>query len=274
MTKGFLYIANNQKFLDEALISARSLKRFNPEPVCLVCGPELRNSPDLKSFDKVVVVEDLDKYTYWAKIIGLENTPFEKTIFFDSDTFITDSLSEVFEVLDLVDLAATSQPTMHTTNFKELSYKFVFPELNSGVIGFRNNEIFKQVLKDWKDFCFSNNIKNDMPGLREGVIKNIDKVKYTILPDLYNEHGFRSMTILNGKIKVLHVRLGYQRGITTAHFLDFEAMDRFANMINKSHFKRLYISGLGIIPYNWNGTSLKLKLKKLMGQKRVSKHRQ
>lgn len=273
MTKGFLYIANRQKFLDEALISVRSLKRYNSEPVCLVCGPELKDHPALGVFDKVVVLPDIEKYTYWAKIIGLENTPFEKTFFLDSDTFITDSLSEVFELLDLVDLAATSQPTMHTTNFENLSFKYVFPELNSGVIAYRNNAIVQQLLKDWKDFCFTNNIKNDMPGLREGVIKNIDKIKYGILPDLYNEHGFKSMSILYGKIKVLHVRLGYKRGVTTPHFLGFEEMDRFAKKINKIHIKRLYISGLGIIPYNWNAMSIKLKLRKMLGYKSVSKHK-
>ena len=126
MTKGFLYTANRQKFLNEALVSVRSLKRFNNEPVCVVCGPTLKNNPDLEIFDKVIVVEEIEKYTYWAKIIGMENSPYDKTIFLDTDTFITDSLSEVFEVLDLVDIAATSEPSMHTTNFKNLYTSMFF----------------------------------------------------------------------------------------------------------------------------------------------------
>ena len=112
-----------------------------------------------------------------------------------------------------------------------------------------------------------------MPGLREGIINTIETVKYAILPNLYNEHGFKSMTILHGKIKILHARLGYKWGITTPHFLNFDKMDRFSRKINNSTGKRLYISGIGIIPYNWNGLSIRLKLKKILGHKRVSKHR-
>lgn len=273
MTKGFLFIANKRIFLEEALISTRSLRRFNTEPVCLICGPELEHLPELQVFDNVIVIPEIEKYTYWAKIYGLEHTPFDKTLFLDSDTFITDTLSEVFELLDIVDLAATSQPTLHTTNFRPLSFEKVFPELNSGVIAYRNNPEIKKVIKDWKEFCLTNKIINDMPGLREGVIKNINSIRYAVLPDLYNEHGFKSMTILNDKIKIIHARLGYKRGMTTAHFLDFDKMDKFARKINKIHIKRLYLAGVGIIPYNWNGLSIKMKLKKIMGVKSVSKYK-
>lgn len=228
MKKGFLYVANRQKFVDEALISSRSLRRFNREPICLVCTSDLV-SPQVKAhFDEVIVFDEMEKHTYLSKVIGLQNTPFDNTIFLDSDTFITDTISELFKILELVDFATTLEQKLHTTNISNLQYKEIFPEFNSGVIVFRNNETMKKVLKDWFQFCLDNKMGNDMPGLRESVLINFDTVRFSILPNRYNEHGFSTMLILDQKVKIIHERLGYKRGVTTPHFMDMESMDRFA----------------------------------------------
>lgn len=273
MTKGFLYVGNRQKFIDEAIISVKSLKRFNSEPVCLVCSPEL-HTKDLESiFDEVVVVEKLDEYTYLSKVIGLQVSPFDHTIFLDGDTFITDTISDLFELLDLVDFATTLEQKLHTTNNENLKFKRIFPEFNSGVIVFRNSLIMKKILKDWLAYCIGKQIGNDMPGLREAVLMNFETVRFSILPNCYNEHGFSSMLILDQKVKVIHERLGYKKGIITPHFLDFESMDKFARKINKIEYKRLYIPKIGIISYRWSPTNLILFIKRKLGHKKISKNR-
>lgn len=273
MTKGFLYIANRQKFVEEAIISARSLRRFNTEPVCLICTPDLYTR-DLESvFDEVIEIEELVKHTYLAKVIGLQSSPFDKTIFLDGDTFITDKISELFDLLELVDFATTLEQKLHTSKIDDLKFRKTFPEFNSGVIVYRNSTIMKKVLKDWLSYCVDQRMGNDMPGLREAVLMNFNDIRFSILPNCYNEHGFSTMLILDQKVKVIHERLGYKRGIITPHFLDFESMDRFARKINKIEHKRLYIPKVGIVSYRWSPINIILFIKKRLGYKRVSKNR-
>jgi len=273
MENGFLYIANRQKFIDEAIISAQSLKRFNKEPIGLICTNELCSEQVNAIFDKVIVFEGLTEYTYLSKVVGMEKTPFDQTIFLDSDTFITDTISELFEILELVDFATTAEQKQHTTNLKGLSYKNIFPEFNTGVIVYKNNLAMKKILRDWLAFCVTKKISNDMPGLREAVLKNFNAVRFSILPNCYNEHGFSSMLILEKKTKVIHERLGYKKGVITPHFMDFKSMNKFANKINKFEYKRIYIPKIGLISYRWSPTNLILYIKRKLGYKRVSKNR-
>ena len=272
MKKGFLYIANRQKFMEEALISARSLKRYNSEPVCIICTSILHTQEIENVFDEVIVLDELAKHTYLSKVIGMQNSPFDQTIFLDSDTFVTDTISELFDILELVDFATTTESKLHTYRTAGLKYQRIFPEFNSGVIVYRNSTVMKKVIGDWLAYCIEGNVMVDMPGLREAVLMNFDTVRFSILPDCYNEHGFSTMLILNQKVKVIHERLGYDKGIITPHFLDFKAMDKFANKINKVHYKRLYVPKLGIISYRWSPVNLILFIKKKLGYKRVSKN--
>ncbi|WP_348799483.1 hypothetical protein [Flavobacterium adhaerens] len=112
-----------------------------------------------------------------------------------------------------------------------------------------------------------------MPGLREAIFQNFDDIKYFILPQEYNSHGYKSMLILNGEVKIIHERLGTRWNTTTPYFLPFEKAKKFATKINKKKYKRLYVPYIGVIPYSWNFNSIVYKTKKIFGIKRVSKNK-
>lgn len=269
---GYLYIINRPKFKNEALISVRSLRRFNTDKIAVVC-PEKMIDNDLKShFDIIIVNDDIENYTYLSKVLGLKHTPFDKTLFLDSDTFITDDLSALFSILDIADFATTIEPTLHTTNrINNIRYQNIIPEFNSGVILYKNNKVMKKVIDDWFKICTSNNIINDMPGLREAVLDNFDSLSFTILPNEYNAHGFKTFLLLYQKVIIIHERLGYKWNVRTPHFLGFEKMQKFEKMINRKVYKRLYIPYIGIIPYNWSLLNILLYFKRKLGFKRISK---
>ena len=113
----------------------------------------------------------MNNYTYLSKVVGLNFTPFEKTIFLDSDTFITDKITELFDLLDFVDLATTLEYKLHTTGPHDFKYRNIFPELNSGVIVYKKNPITLKIFKDWLTICEKYNIINDMPGFKRGSVK-------------------------------------------------------------------------------------------------------
>lgn len=274
MESGYLYVANKPKFVKEAMISAQSIRQFSKLPICLVCNEELATAAVYDFFDIVILNEELNNYIYLAKIIGMQHSPFEKTIFLDSDTFVCSDITSLFELLPMADIATTQEKSYHTTNqIKDIKFKNIIPEFNSGVILFMKNEITKRILSDWLTICIENNIKNDMPGLREAILKNFKEVRYFILPEEFNSHGYKSMILLYGEVKIIHERMGTRWNVLTPYFLSFEEGKKFANQINKKLYKRLYIPHVGIIPYNWNLYNFIFKIKRTVGIKRVSKNK-
>jgi len=274
MREGFLYVANQKKFIDEAMISSRSLRQFSKLPIALVCTHEIASKEVYAFFDDVIIHDEMKQYIYLAKVLGIQLSPFDRTIFLDTDTFICDDISPLFELMELVDIATSIEKSHHTTDkIKNIRFKNIIPEFNSGVIVYKKNEITERLFKDWFQVCVDNKMGNDMPGLRESVIKNFKAVKFVILPEEYNSHGYKSMLQLNGKVKVIHERLGIKWNSITPFFLPFDKGAKFARKINKKSFKRIYIPYIGIIPYNWSPINILLKLKKMIGVKSVSKNR-
>src|SRR5690606_8296447 len=100
----------------------------------------------------------------------------------------------------IADFATAVEPTIHTSDRKDLRYRGYFPEFNTGFIAYRNNEIMQKIFVDWLDYCEGISLRADMPGLREAVLMNFRDVHFSILPDCYNEHGFKTMLILYNKV--------------------------------------------------------------------------
>lgn len=273
MDSGYLYVANKRKFLNEAKISAQSIRQHSTLPIAIVCTQELATPEVIDFFDEVVINDDLNNYLYLSKILGMQNSPFDNTIFLDSDTFVCTDISNLFELSNLVDIATTIECKIHTAVLANIEYKNIIPEFNSGVIFFKRNLQTEKLFSDWLQICTDLNIKIDMPGLREAILKNFKDIKFVILPEEYNSHGYKSMLMLNGEVKVIHERLGVSWKNITPHFLSFEKGKRFAEKINKKKFKRLYVPYIGVIPYNWSPYNIVFKLKKKIGIKRISKNR-
>ncbi len=274
MELGYLYVANQRKFIEEAFISVKSIRMFSNLPIALVCTADLITDDVKRFFDVVVESEELNGHIYLAKIIGLKNTPFSKTIFLDCDTFVCATIEPLFELLEVVDIATTIEKSYHTTmRIKDIRFKNIIPEFNTGFIVFRKNSITQKVIQDWWDISLKYELKIDMPGLREAIIQNIDIVKFFVLPEEFNSHGYKSMLMLYGEVKVIHERLGHNWQSTTPFFLSFDKGLQFAKRINKRTDKRLYVPYIGIVPYSWTFYNVLFKIKKAIGVKRLSKNK-
>lgn len=69
-------------------------------------------------------------------------------MYLDSDTLILGDLSEAFELLKWNDLAAHQKSSGYHYQIEGLPDSF--PEFNSGVIVFRNNKGFTELMKAWR----------------------------------------------------------------------------------------------------------------------------
>ena len=94
--KGYLYIAFGESFTKEALMSIKSLKRYNSEPVALFTDRD-----QTEEFEGLVdLYAKIEPQHIRAKVDFISQSPFQKTVYLDSDTLIVRNISDMFDVLN------------------------------------------------------------------------------------------------------------------------------------------------------------------------------
>lgn len=270
---GYLYVAFGEKYLKELKTAVRSLKDHTEFPVALITDDKsYQNHPDFS----VVIIHD-PIYSYGSKIYCLLKSPFEKTIFLDTDTFVCDSLDGIFDLLDHFDVAAALCNIPFSTDFIKANnpeYKIRCPdfiEYNTGLIGIHNGRN-KEFLLSWKEKFEQLRIKTDQVAFRDALLEG--SVRIVTLPFEYNFMGLNSYSVANSKIKVLHGRYKSRFNDMRSTVASYEDMLIIADRANSFTTKRVFI-GQGIRPFStrWNLLGLKRKLKRLFGAKVRSKRK-
>lgn len=211
---GVFYVATGAACRAEAVFSARSVKAAWPEiPIAIKTdGPVEKGC-----FDQIDLISDGPDNL--AKVRHLAETPFERTLFLDSDTYYLYPLPELFEMLDRFDLAVGHEAGRFATRWEAGTEVFVrdldlpecFPEYNSGVIAFRREpEVFKMFAR-WLTLCGEARQApvphtQDQPSFRRAVYKS--GLRVAVLPPEYN---FRLVCsgYARGPIKLIHGRWKY-----------------------------------------------------------------
>jgi hypothetical protein len=185
--------------LDEAKMSAKSIRENMPEAnIALITDEEIET--DL--FDIVKIVDDPsrgfeDKLKYIEPI-------FDKTLYIDTDTYFTDDVSEIFEILDNYDVAAAHAAKRDPP---QADVPDAYPPFNAGVIAMRKNDNLRQFLQEWKSN--TNEMKETREGMtdQEGLHRTLyeSEIKTAVLPSEYNVRiPFQGYLI--SKAKILHGR--------------------------------------------------------------------
>ena len=208
MSRGVIYVATGSRHVGEALRSARSVRRQMPDiPITLFCDiAELSAAPPDPLFS-VVVLRDVHR-SCRDKIAPLAMTPYRKTIFLDSDTFVCAHLYDLFEMLEHYDIALAHAPDRCQYPMPDLPD--CFPELNSGVIAYRMNHEVRNLLSQW-EVVFNAMLERDpwsyrdQHSLRQVLYRS--QVRFLVLPPEYN---FRTIgpnfAGRNGQVKIVHGR--------------------------------------------------------------------
>ena len=95
---GVIYIAYSQKkYIDEAIFSATSVKKHNPNlSITIFTDYELKNN----CFDIVKKLPP-NNFKFRCKQDFLKNTPYEKTLYLDTDTYVNDNIEDLFNLLPI-----------------------------------------------------------------------------------------------------------------------------------------------------------------------------
>ena len=270
---GYLYIAIGKRYVLEAEISARSLRRFTKYPVCLITDD---TSYSNALFDKIIIAQSPGDFI--AKIIGMNLTPFERTVYLDNDTFVCSDVDELFSILDFFEMSMLPFPFQHSYSFfaqynptYKLKYERVIPEYHLGVVAYKTTGTVKKLLADWLAMHEEMHIKSDASSFREVYFNYVRDVRIAPLPFEYNYHGTHSFGFAYNEIKIIHERLGEKWNTLTTVMLPYEKMEKKANAFNKYKGKRIIIPYFGVLPYRFSPYRIKYVIKRMLGIKKTKK---
>jgi len=198
---GFFFIATGSRFIAEARASALRVRHLMPA-VPLAIASDVRPAGDL--FAHWIPIDN-PTGTFADKIAPLAQTPFEKTVFLDTDTYLCQPVPELFEILERCDIAMAHAP-MRVTGSVPVPESF--PECNSGVIAYNSNEQTKAMFADWQKFydeqLSSTGQPDDQPALRRALWES--GIRLGVLPPEYNFRFVLPAFAGRGPVKILHGR--------------------------------------------------------------------
>jgi hypothetical protein len=237
--QGVVYVATGKKYYDEACISVRSLKASNTLRTAIFTDQPQQN-PD---FDLHIPVKSTGD-GFLDKVVNLKDSPFERTLFLDTDTFVCSDLTDLFSLLDQFDIALAHDHLVREV-YAVAGIPQAFPELNTGVLLFRNSQAMRTLLDDWvgtfrkeKELFSQKRVIGkgfpDQPPFRKAVY--LSNLRVATLPTEYN-CMFRYAGSVVGEVKILHcARLG-------AGWYTYENLQRTARVLNSRQTARVFCNG-------------------------------
>lgn len=198
--KGIIYVASGDRYVEEAIVSARSVKKVMPD---ISVHLHTDQAIQMDCFDEVTILTDC-RYNCYDKVPPLLGSPFQKTLFLDTDTYVCDSVYEVFDLLEKYDFLLTHTPFRDPNPIEGIPA--VFTELNTGVIGIRKNEITRGCLENWVKIYSELGHRADQPSFRKMIWEDA-RARLYVLPPEYNLRTVFPGFIGGGsRVKIAHGR--------------------------------------------------------------------
>jgi hypothetical protein len=232
MDTGILYIATGKKYVAEALESAKRAKHFMPHtPITLITDIPVQSY----LIDTVKIIDN-PSYSFRDKVLHMGASPYQRTIFLDTDTYLCEAIDDLFILLDRFDIGL-----VHDSGFIPIQLAEIpdsFPQFNSGVICFRQSPNLHNIFTDWiQRFNAMTTAYATDPRRSKGHI--VDEV--TLRAALY--HGNVRIAPLTSQYNCRFIDGGCIAG--TAKILHAHSSHDFAmveQVLNRYTGKRIYIA--------------------------------
>ena len=141
---GIYYIATGVPFVQEAAISAQSVRDTMPDiPIAIATDVEPKFD-----FDHVIDIPD-PEHGFVDQIHNLHRSPFDRTLHFDTDIYVGSNVSDLFELLNRFDIAVAHNHNREV--YDPPGVPNCFPEYNTGVIAYRNDRNLRDFCRAWKE---------------------------------------------------------------------------------------------------------------------------
>lgn len=238
--RGIYFIASGRKYIEEARKAIKNVKRLMPQYPIALCSDSV--SCPSENVDYYIPLKNVN-YNFLDKVKYYYSTPFEETLFLDTDTYLVDSIDSIFDILERFDIAAPHAP-IEEDEFVNITD--AFPEMNSGVILYKKNEKTKKLFSIYEEHyrkslleCLKRgeSIPPDQPSFRYALYYS--DVNLSFLPHEYN-CMLDYPCFLSGKVHILH-----------GHYNE-DYMRKKIDEINSCLDCRIYHPCIGIIGENAN----------------------
>lgn len=205
--QGVIYAATGRRYRKECVRSLKSLAKNLPGMSATVFTDEPLDFVNIES-DRVTIRRLLNPQRgFIDKISALMESPYQRTLFLDTDTLVLSEIKELIRLGDYFDLAVVSD--MYLPDHHPL-IPLSFPEYNTGVILYNKTPEVVSMLTAWKEIFLSQvrserPPKHDQPSFRESLF--FSPVRFVTLPNEWNFHA-QHPRILNAgsSVKILHTR--------------------------------------------------------------------
>ena len=186
--KGYIYIAFGENFYKECINSVKILKRKTNLPIHLITDQKEISFEEKSLFFSISHMPNLHVR---SKVDYISLSPFDKTIYLDTDIIVVKEIDELFNLLDNFDILATLDTARKRDNisrkieeYRNIPYSF--GEVNGGLLCF-NKYAKENIVKNWPKI-FYKYLKEtggwDQPSLRILLWKF--KASLYILPPEFN----------------------------------------------------------------------------------------
>lgn len=206
-----MYSSSGESNVAAALASARSSLRRNPVPHVLFASPP----PESVSEEAGLSIEafEASDNPYADKIANMRRSPFQRTIFLDSDTYVIREIAHVFELLDRYELAAALAPGYRGLGDPEVPTAFC--EFNTGLVAWRASRRTAAFMACWQQTYIAwqreppfrrageSRGKADQPAFRRCAWEH--QMRIVVLPSEYN-YRTGSPGAVVGRVRVIHGR--------------------------------------------------------------------
>jgi hypothetical protein len=142
--QGVVYSGTGKFYVAEAIRSAGSSLRHNPIPHVLFADGETQGIPGL-----TVARFEPSGNPYIDKIANMRRSPFERTLYLDSDTYVVQEIVHVLALLDNYDLAVAFAPAYR--GLEDPGVPKAFHEFNTGVLAWRRSDRTAAFLASWEE---------------------------------------------------------------------------------------------------------------------------
>ncbi len=211
MSKGIIFIAIGENWRQEAILAASKVRQFMPGIPITVFTDHFFNSP---VFDEVRVAQP-GSNPLLTKTLWMSQSPYEQTLFLDTDILLCDNIDDIFMLLDRFDLAVPHAPYRLTgmglsiplPDFLTSDIPACFPGMNTGMILFNRSQKIQEFLNHWGEYhlklCTISPKAPNQPAFRTALYRS--DLRFAIIPEEYHCRFIYPFKVC-GKVKALHGR--------------------------------------------------------------------
>jgi hypothetical protein len=187
-TQGILYVATGEKYIRAAIRSAKTVLKYCPGLSTHLYADWQNHGFDFEKspfpFASTAIIEDPHRR---SKIDYLPRTPFDQTLYLDTDTALNSDIRGMFGILERFDVALNHAHRRNTIDRLapwRLPLPQAFPQYNSGVFLYRKTPSVIRFLEDWSHHFKEAGFLQDQMTLRE--LLWLSDLRMATLPPEYN----------------------------------------------------------------------------------------